>query len=211
MKHSMLFSLLMAALLTIGSTGLTQAQVALRPYAGVNISQLSKALIEDSSWKSRLGYQVGADVQIGEKFFVQPGIQFEAFRNLKRFTLPVIGDQEVELTRSYLRIPLMVGYRFGDFEDTFGFRVFAGPNAAFNISGNTDELFDGASLDENLETVVFGVGGGIGVDFLSILFLDLGYQAGLTDVFEDIDAIAGFNSGAKNHFFYANVGVKISF
>lgn len=183
-------------------------QAAIRPYVGINSSNLSQELIEGSEWKSRLGYQIGIDAQFGDKFFVQPGVQFEAFRNLKRISVPGADTEEIELSTSYMRIPVLVGYRFGEEDAAFGLRIFAGPNAAFRLSGSTDSPFGDTSIEDELKGVVFGLSGGIGLDFLSIFFVDLGYQTGLTDVFEEVE---GLNSGAKNNFFYGNAGIRIRF
>lgn len=208
MKNNLIITVTLLIGLAFSGIDSLYGQAAIRPYAGINSSNLSKELIDDSEWKSKLGYQIGVDVQFGDKLFIQPGIQFEAFRNLKRFTVPGIGSQEIELSTSYMRIPVLVGYRFGEEDATFGLRVFAGPNAAFKLSGSTDNPFGDTSIEDELKGAVFGLSGGFGLDFLSIFFVDLGYQTGLTDVFEEVE---GLNSGAKNNFIYGNAGIRIRF
>lgn len=208
MKNNIVLTLALLAALAFSEIDSLYGQVALRPYAGFNSSNLSEELIDNSEWKSKLGYQIGVDVQFGDKLFIQPGIQFEAFNNLKRFTLPGGGTEEIQLSTSYMRIPVLVGYRIGEEDAAFGLRVFAGPNAAFRLNGSTDDPFGDTSIEDELKGVVFGLSGGIGLDFLSIFFVDLGYQTGLTDVFEEVE---GLNSGAKNNFFYGNAGIRIRF
>lgn len=183
------------------------AQTSLRPYVGVNSSRMTKALAESSEWKSGLGYQIGLDAQFGNKIFVQPGLQFEAFKSLQRTSIGGVTP-ESELTTSYLRIPVLVGYRFGEEEDAFGLRVFAGPNAAFRLSGKSNAQIGDVNIEDQLKSVIFGLSGGLGLDFLSIFFVDLGYQIGLSDVFEDVE---GLNSGARNNFLYANAGIRARF
>ncbi len=87
-------------------------------------------------------------------------------------------------------------------------RLGAGFNTAFKISGDTDSDSGDIDIDDELKSAVFGINGGLGIDFLSILFADLGYQIGITDVFKNVE---GFNSGAKNNFFYLNIGIKSRF
>lgn len=209
MKNNLLITFSLLCAFAFSGIDSIYGQAAIRPYAGVNSSNLSKELIEGSEWQSRLGYQIGIDVQFGDKLFIQPGVQFEAFRNLKR--LPAaggVGSKDIELSTSYMRIPVLIGYRIGEEDGAFGLRLFAGPNAAFRLNGSTDDPFGDTSIEDELRGVVFGLSGGIGLDFLSIFFVDLGYQAGLTDVFKEVE---GLNTGAKNNFLYGNAGVRIRF
>lgn len=178
--------------------GAVSAQVTLRPYIGINSSTLSEDLIKDTaSFASNVGYQLGADLQIGNKFYVQPGLQFEFLSN----PIDPQGGDEEEFKRTYMRIPVMVGYNFADAESTFGLRVFTGPNFGFNLGTNSD-LED---VDDYVKNTIFGWNAGLGLDLISILFVDLGYQFGLSEVFEDID------SSARNNLFYANAGLRVRF
>lgn len=176
-----------------------QAQLALRPYIGVNAHKLTKDF-EDAAWKSSLGYQLGIDLQIGTKFYVQPGIQFEFTKNS---IVPDLEEMEIDFKRTHLRIPVMVGYAFGGVGSTFSARIFTGPNASILLSSETGEgIFD--INKEDLKNAVFGWNVGAGLDF-SIVFIDAGYQFGLSEVFKN------FENGSKDHFYYANAGLRIRF
>jgi hypothetical protein len=185
-----------------------QGQLALRPYMGINTSQLTNELLESTNLKTQLGYQIGLDLQLGDRFYVQPGLQFESLSNSNEATSQ--GD-DIDLVRTYLRLPIMVGYAFGGAESMFGFRVFTGLNAAISLGGNVDGrsgILQGSELKDELENLIFGWNAGAGINFLSIFFVDMGYQIGLTDVFKNIE---GLNSGVRNNLFYANAGIRARF
>jgi hypothetical protein len=167
---------------------------------GFNTSELSEDLVKDSAtFANNVGFQVGADLQIGDKFYVQPGVQLEFLNN----TIEPRSGGEEDLKRTYLRIPVMVGYNFAGAESNFGFRVFTGPNMGINMSSKSD-LGD---VEEEVKNAIFGWNAGLGIDFISILFVDLGYQVGLTEVFEDTN----LNTGARNNLFYGNAGLRVRF
>jgi hypothetical protein len=197
---TLLFVFLMAFLQVKG-------QLALRPYAGINTSQLTNELLESTNLKTQVGYQIGVDLQLGDRFYVQPGLQFESLSNSNASSQ---GDN-IDLMRTYLRLPLMVGYAFGGAESMFGFRIFTGLNAAISLGGNVDGrsgILQGSELKDELKNLIFGCNAGAGIHFLSVFFVDMGYQIGLTDVFKNID---GLNSGVRNNLFYANAGIRARF
>lgn len=199
--------ILLSLLLSLGFS--VAGQVTLRPYAGLNSPRMTKELLDESEFESNFGFQAGLDVQFGDKLYVQPGLQIEALSNTKVF-LPdaAPGLSNFDIKRTYLRIPLMVGYRFGNDESVFDIRLFTGPNAAFKVGGsvsNAEGIIKDLNIDEELANIVLGWNGGVGIDFLSIFFVDLGYQIGLSDVFKETE---GLNSGVRNNIFYANGGLK---
>jgi hypothetical protein len=182
--------------LLIAAFGL-QAQVVLRPQIGFNASRLSTD-VDSLTFGDNVGLQLGADLQFGGKFYVQPGLMFEF---LKNEVDPRTGETQ-DFSRTYMRIPVMIGYNFGGNDKSFGFRLFTGPNASFALGAKGE---DEALIEkEDLKSAVFGWNAGLGVDF-SILFLDLGYQFGLSEVFED------FEEGTRNNLFYGNAGIRIRF
>ncbi len=197
MKKNILFLVLTAFLAFSAS-----AQIAIRPYVGINSHNLTEDF-SNTEWKSNVGYHLGADVQIGNKFYVQPGFQVDFVRN--RFE--VNGTEiDYDFKRSHLRIPVMVGYAFTGVDSNFGARLFTGPNASIVLNSESDEgLLD---LDkEKLKSAVFGWNVGAGLD-LSIFFVEAGYQFGLSKVFEEFD---NYKNGSKDNYFYANAGFRIRF
>lgn len=203
--------MLKTTLLTIFlfAAGNTFAQLAIRPYGGINASQLSGDLFEGSTSKSGMGYQIGADLEIGNKLYFQPGIQLEGLTNTKSFD--DVSIEDIKITRTYMRIPVMVGYRLlGDSESDFNLRLFTGPNAAFRINSKAKGALQDVEDDitESLKSAIFGWNLGFGVDLISIIFVDMGYQIGLSEVFDESERIS---SGIRNNLFYANAGIRIRF
>lgn len=187
------------------------AQAVLRPYIGFNSSSIDKDLTSEAAFKSRVGFQIGVDFQFGNAVYFQPGIQFEALRNSIQPSGTMSNLDEFDLNRSYLRVPLMIGYRFADSGSMFNFRLFTGPNAALRLSGKVGDeqgVLGGVNLKDRMRDLIFGWNVGVGLDFLSIFFLDLGYQIGLSDIFKDAQ---GLNTGARNNLYYGNAGLRMHF
>lgn len=191
-------SIAFVALLFVAATA--TAQLTLRPYAGINSSNLTEDVEDVVDWKSKVGYQLGADLQIGNKFYVQPGVQMEFVKNTVEFQL--INPESDNFSRTHLRVPLMIGYAFGEIDGNFAARIFTGPNASILLSAKVED----DDIKDQLKDAVFGWNVGFGAD-LSILFIDLGYQFGLSEVFEDLDIDP--ENGSKSNAFYANIGLRI--
>jgi hypothetical protein len=104
----------------------------------------------------------------------------------------------------------MIGYNFVGTESPFGFRIFTGPNAAFRLSGEIGEEGVVGDVDpvDNLQSVIFGWNVGLGIDFIKYVFVDAGYQIGITEIFEDTE---GLNTGIRNNLFYLNAGLRFVF
>lgn len=192
MKKYLVTTLLLAAV-----TFAVQAQLTIRPYVGLNTSDLTGEFNSDF-FKNGVGYQLGVDVMIGNRLYIQPGFQFEFIRN----TLSNTNLDEPKLTRQGLRIPLMIGYRIVEARDNpkFNFRLFTGPNAYFVSQAEFGEGQFNINKDDFTD-LTWGWNVGAGLD-LAILFIDAGYEVGLSDIFKD---------GPKNNLFYANAGLRIDF
>jgi len=179
-----------------------QAQLTIRPQVGVNSSSLSSDddLID---FNAGTGFQVGVDFQIGNKVYFQPGIQLEFLKNRVEFANGT-AIEESDYDRTGIRIPLMIGFRAVEDPDSdLNLRLFTGPNALLQLSQDSDEgIFDDLD-DDDLKDLVFGWNVGAGVDF-SILFFDIGYQFGISEIFDDAD------SAPRNNLFYGNLGLRIN-
>ena len=189
MKKS-LFTVFFALLMA----GSAMSQISIRPQVGINVPSVTSDDI-----KGNLGFQFGADLQIGESFYVQPGVNFQT----GKLTLEGAGDMKL----SRINIPVMVGFAFGEAEDaSFGVRVFAGPNIALHVSEDLDELSVSDITGDNFKSTIFSGQVGAGLD-ISILFIDVAYQFGLSNYIEDSARV----EDSKKHMFLANAGVRIGF
>jgi hypothetical protein len=177
-----------------------QAQLSFRPQAGFNASSLTEDF-EGDDFEDKWGFQFGADLQIGNRLYFQPGIFWESATNeLKQ----EIKDDNNKFTVNRIRIPFMIGYKFfGETTDRLlDIRAFTGPNAAFVVDKDLGD--DALFQDNDFKDSVWGWSVGMGVD-LAFLFVDVGYQFGLSEVFESA------TSDARNNLFYANAGLRIGF
>lgn len=181
-----------------------QGQISVRPYAGLNSSSIQGEPADIIDFDNGTGFQVGVDVQLGRRLYIQPGVQLEFLKN--NATLRTAVDTEGSLNRTGLRIPLMVGYRlFSENSDAgFNLRFFTGPNAFLQLSTSSDD--DLNLNDSALSDVIWGWNAGAGLD-ISIFFIDVGYQAGISDLSDDTQMA----TQARNNVFYGNAGLRLYF
>ncbi len=173
-------------------------QVELKPAIGINVTNVSKDP-DTGSTKGQVGFQVGASVLIGEKFYVDPGIFY--VKKSTQFVEEGTNPQELTLDMSGIRIPVAVGYHLlGNEESLASLRILGGGSAFFTTSVDADD----ASKDD-FKSPSWGLFAGAGLD-IWILFLDVKYEWSLTDV----SSITNFDVG-KYRSFYSNLGVRIRF
>ena len=174
------------------------SQVELKPAIGINVTNVSKDPDTGNS-KGQVGYQVGASVLIGKKFYVDPGIFY--VKKSTQFVEEGTTPQELKLNMSGIRIPVAVGYHlFGNEESLAALRILGGGSAFFMTSVDAE----GANK-EDFKSPSWGLFAGAGLD-IWILFLDVKYEWSLTDV----SSITQFDVG-KYRSFYSNLGVRIKF
>lgn len=170
------------------------SQLSLRPQIGVNSPSISDNLAV-GDWGSSVGYQFGADLQFGGDLYLQPGLNYQTFN----LSVERVGDIHV----SNINIPVMIGYNLGTEDNTFGYRLFAGPNFTLHVNENIDDAITEIVPEDFKSFRISGVAGA-GLD-LSILFVDVAYNFGLTNWIEG-DAFE-----AKKNNFLINVGIRLGF
>jgi hypothetical protein len=177
-----------------------QAQIEIKPTFGLNFSKLTSEP-ESFNQSARVGYQFGGSVQIGKKLYVEPGIFW-----LKMGSEMVHANQndlDFKTDINGMRIPVFVGYQIigGDEENIFGLRVFGGPTGSWitKIEANDTEL-----EKDDFNSFLWGIDAGVGVD-IWLIFIDWGYEWGLSEVFKDDP------NNAKNNAFWGNVGFRFRF
>ena len=189
-------ALLVFAVISIGMMNLN-AQFEIKGLVGTNFASLSKHPT-GTDWKAQAGYQFGAGVLIGEKFYVEPGVQF--VRNARVVSLD--GVEDVDFAQNFVKIPVYAGYHLlGHESGPLALRVFAGPAAS--IAGKVKKGEDQISKDD-IKNAHFMLDAGIGVDILFLL-VELNYEYALTDYFVD-EA-----HESKHSAFIINAGIHIDF
>jgi hypothetical protein len=174
------------------------AQWELKLQAGVNTSHLTTEHV-DWTQQGRIGYQFGASVLVGEKFYVEPGILW-AQTSKDLFDRNDENATALKTSINTIRIPVFLGYHLlGNEESLADLRIFAGPSGSF-ITGISS---DADIAKEDFKNFIFDLDTGVAID-VWFLFLEWHYVFGLTPVFNE-------GSDAKLQAFYGNLGVRIRF
>lgn len=184
------FTLLLMMFIGVGICA--EAQV-LKPGIGFNFTGISS---ESKDIKAKSGWQVGASVAFGEKFYVEPGL-FYVGKTVKVTGLKD-GLKDFKANFNGIRIPIAVGLNIIEStESALVVRGFAG-GSAFFLTSMADNL-----NKSDFNTTSFGLFAGAGVDF-SILFFELAYDWSATDLSD----IATVDYG-KTHGLYATAGLRL--
>lgn len=167
--------------LTFSAIAQSEPELTVGAKAGINIYSLSSDdLIEDDD--TGLSYEFGVYGRIGERFFVQPELNFVSHKtHLITRTQPRVGERDA-LTVRYLRLPVYLGYRT-DYSGPLISRVrfMAGPSISYAIS------VAGNNLDiqrNDIHNAQFALNGGAGFE-LWVLHLDLTYHHYFTSLLND--------------------------
>ncbi len=202
MKKIIFTLLIIAGIVTAGI-----AQINIKPAFGVNSTRLST---DPGNWQhdGRLGYQFGGSVAIGKKFYVEPGIFW--MRNNSEISHlggdgGASGAVNFNHNISMIRVPVFVGFAIlGNEESLADLRVFLGPSMSFITGVDNGEDHPEAPLKEDYKSVRWGGDVGLGVS-VWWLFLDVGYEFGLSNIYKDTDKYGS----AKASGIWTNIGVRI--
>jgi len=104
------------------------AQFELKGLVGLNFSSLHNSP-DGQNVSGKMGYQFGAGVLIGNKFYVEPGIQFvRQTMDFEISSLDPSNPSTYEISENLVKIPVYLGYHLLGSEDgMFALRIFAGP------------------------------------------------------------------------------------
>ena len=188
----------------------------IRAYGGFNVLQLTSdegtslidGVIHDRKVSGRPGFQFGAALTFGSRFYVQPGFQYAILTseviNENTVTEDVLKD---EATINTISVPLKVGFRLINPEDEnlFNVRIFGGFDGSHILSvDHSNKSNKTADIEaDDFTNLIVSADFGMGLDIF-IFYVDLGYQLGLTPVYTGGDQ-------AKANAFYSNIGLRLSF
>ena len=185
-----------AALITAPST----AQE-LRLSGGYNGSNVQEA--GEEGWVGRGGYQFGADVKLGQRWFVEPGVHF-LVRNLdyNYVTAPDVPAQEFKYTSQSLRVPLMFGRNLMDpaSEPAFNISIMGGPSALIGLNTEMDQ--DELDVTTRSTQWYIGFAGELEIGFI---FVNGGYDVAMSNVFDGDD----FSTNPKVNFYHLAAGIRL--
>ena len=188
----------------------------IRAYGGFNVLQLTSyqgnslidGVLHNQKVSGRPGYQFGAALTFGSRFYVQPGFQYAIISSEVVNENTVSGEELIDQTTiNTISVPLKVGFRLIDpeAENLFNVRVFGGFDGSHVISVDHSTKSNGLGDidDSDFSNLIVSADFGIGLDIF-IFYIDMGYQLGLTPVYTGGD-------NAKANAFYSNIGLRLSF
>ena len=188
----------------------------IRAYGWFNVLQLTSdqgnslidGVLHNQKVSGRPGYQFGAALTFGSRFYVQPGFQYAIISSEVVNENTVSGEELIDQTTiNTISVPLKVGFRLIDpeAENLFNVRVFGGFDGSHVISVDHSTKSNGLGDidDSDFSNLIVSTDFGIGLDIF-IFYIDMGYQLGLTPVYTGGD-------NAKANAFYSNIGLRLSF
>jgi hypothetical protein len=155
-----------------------KAQTQIKPGIGINSTNVTG---KGANASGQIGWQLGASVAFGEKFYFEPGV----FYQTNSFEYSTVNQGPVtDASYSGIRVPVVVGLDVLGNADSFaGLRVFGGASGYF-VTGTSSEFLS----TDDIESPQWGVLAGAGLD-IAIFYLDASYQWSLTNVQTDVNQI----------------------
>ncbi|QCK16579.1 outer membrane beta-barrel protein [Mangrovivirga cuniculi] len=180
--------LLLGLLLFLAQTSFAQLEV--KPGAGINITDVSKDP-ESGESSGKVGWQIGATVLSGDKFYWEAGAFYT--QKTTEFTFESsVGQDDIDGTFSGVYIPVRIGYHLLGSEETLASLRGFGGGSLFIL---TDVDLVGFDKDD-FTNPTGGVHLGAGVD-IAIFYLDLSWEWSVSDV-SDLDEL---DIGKRRSFF----------
>ncbi len=175
------------------------AQVTVNPKIGVNVSGID-AKLEDFDAEARAGWNAGLDLRLGDGFlYLQPGAHYYSYtaRLIQNLDDPNDVELKDETTIQNIKLPVNLGLRLLGNNDFLQLHARGGivPTYTLGVKERNGFAFD----KETLKDWTFGANLGVGVDVL-FLTVDLNYEIGLTDYFQDVEG--------KNNVLTLTAGIK---
>jgi hypothetical protein len=175
-------------------TMMAQAQIVIKPAVGINFTDLSKD--ENGEFKAKAGWQIGGSVMFSmKKLYLEPGVFY--VQKSTQFNSSSSTVSDVKFDVDGIRVPVSIGYNFGDEKSTVNFRIFGGGSAF--ILTNTKNIDKDA-----LKNAMWGVHAGAGLD-ISLFFLDASYEWSLTNLSDDLDNV----DVGKNRSIFVQAGIRL--
>ena len=187
---------ILLSLTLVGAFTGAHAQFQVNPQAGLTFQSLTDAP-DGVNYKAAVGWQLGADARIGDRFFVQPG----AFLGRSVTAITTSGPApngaegsvtvEDDLVRTNLKLRTQLGYRVID-SYQFDMRVMLGPS--YDVLVSIDDRVDNLTWNRaDFNNGSFNIDAGAGFD-MGLFSLSPTASFGLSRVFEDDPALSQINS-----------------
>ena len=191
--------ILLTATVAIGATW-ANAQFAINPQLGLNFTDLTDDPTSVTT-KAAVGFQVGADLRLGDRLYFQPGAYFGRSATVVKSTIIDTAIVEDNLIRTTAKVKALMGFNLVH-NDAFKLRVNVGPTYDVLLSVDSkDSRIDFNKDDYNAGS--FNMDAGVGAD-IAMFTVETGVSYGLSKAYKDTDQL---RSDAKYFTYYATIGL----
>jgi hypothetical protein len=189
-----------AIALVAAATAHAQSDFVINPQIGMTLSRLSTDP-GDFHRSSRVGYQFGGFLRLGERTYLQPGV-FWIRSGTKLEGRDAVTTELVKSSTDVqgFYIPVALGADIAGGE-ALKLRANLGGSATIVTTVNSNDF--GLTKDD-FKSVIWSARVGVGVDVTNLTF-DAAYDLGLSNVFK---SQPDFSSDAKNNIFTLTAGLK---
>ena len=173
---------------TISVAALAQFQV--NPQMGLTFQDLTGSQAS-RGYRSAVGYQVGADLRIGDRLFFQPGAFLGRSATVVTYSNSDNVSIEGDLVRTHLNLRALAGYKLVD-SYQFDLRFVAGPS--YSVLLSVDDKDGAIHWNEgDFNKGSFNVDAGLGFD-MGMFTLAPTASFGLSRVFNDAEGMKDIDS-----------------
>ena len=190
-------------LVAIGLSSAASAQFQMNPQLGINACKLAGDDVPGLEYKAKIGWQLGIDFRVGDRFYLQPGVHFVRTATAVKYTYSDTAVLEDDLIRTSVKAKLLVGYNLIH-DETFKLRLNAGPTYDVLLSVDSkDEEIEFNKDDYNGGS--FNMDAGLGLD-IWIVTVETGVSYGLSNSYEDQGELS---NDSKYFTWYLSAGIVI--
>ncbi|MFT3885684.1 MAG: outer membrane beta-barrel protein [Flavobacteriales bacterium] len=176
------------------------AQFQVNPQIGATFMDMTPNAAGVST-RAAVGFQLGADLRIGDRFYFQPGAFFGRNATLVKVSGGDTAVIEDNLIRTTAKVKALVGYNIIH-NEALKLRLNAGPTYDVLLSVDSkDHRIDFNKKDYNAGS--FNMDAGLGLD-ISLFTVEAGMSYGLSKAYKDEGML---KSDAKYFTFYATIGL----
>lgn len=174
----------------LGTAAAANAQFQVNPQMGVNFQRITDAR-PGVEYKAAVGWQLGADLRFGDRFYVQPGAFFGRSATVERLALSDTLRIEDDLVRTNLRLRTLFGYRIIDTYQ-FDLRFAMGPSydVLLSVDDRNDRIGYAAS---DFRRGQVNIDAALGFD-MGLVTLEPSVSFGLSRVFTDNPTVRDIGS-----------------
>lgn len=196
MKKALVLPVLLAL------SGVLHAQLQINPQLGMVLTDLTDDQPGVES-KAAIGFQLGADLRIGGRFYFQPGAHIGRSATTVKYAFTDTTVIEDDLIRTTAKLKALVGFNLIH-RSAFKLRLNAGPT--YDVLLSVDNKDDKIAFNrDDYNAGSFNMDAGAGIDLL-MMSAETGISYGLSNAYKDAGEL---QAKAKYFTFYLTIGIVI--